>query len=148
MEVSMSTISVNTTNHVSEKILDGAVVVSSVALAAHWLDSPIGAAGGAVFIGVRLLSKAVLSALTSKLLNKDHQDASNATKTLAAVIEFFGSFAAAWGALAAMGLTLTIFHAFSLICTSVIAHIVIALALKCFSPNPEREREANIFRNV
>lgn len=127
------TLSVATSNRVSEKILNGITVAGALALAAHWLESPIGAVGGAVFGGVLSLSGATLSLLTSKVLNKDHPEASSATKTLAAVIEFFGSHAAAWGALAAMGLSLTVSHAIHLAFTSLFTSLVVTLVLKCLN---------------
>jgi hypothetical protein len=63
-------VSVNTSNTASQVILNVAANAGSLALAADWIQSPMGAGGGAIFGTVHILSKAALSVATDKLLNK------------------------------------------------------------------------------
>lgn len=134
----MSSVSVNTSNTASEVVLGVAANAGSLALAANWLGSPMGAGGGAIFGTVHILSKAALRVATDKLLNKNHPQASSATKTLAAVIEYFGSYAAAWGTLAAMGISLTLSHVISLVIVSVLTSLVVDLVLSIFAETSEQ----------
>lgn len=128
-------VSVNTSNTASNVVLGVAANASSVALAAYCLESPMGASGGAIFGAVHILSKAALMELTDKFLNKNHPQATSATKTLAAAIEYFGSYAAAWGTLAAMGVSLTLAHIFALVAVSFLTSLAVDVALGVFAEN-------------
>jgi hypothetical protein len=126
-------VSVNTSNTASQVILNVAANAGSLALAADWIQSPMGAGGGAIFGTVHILSKAALSVATDKLLNKNHPAASSATKTVSTAIEYFGSYAAAWGVLAAMGIVLTLSHIINLVLFSLLTSLVIEIALSFFA---------------
>lgn len=127
---------VQTTNTISRMILSTAFESGAVAWAAHAITSPIGAMGGAIFGAVRYLSKLPLSFIAIKGLNAEHPQAAAAAKTLASALVFFGSYAAAWGALAAMGLSLTVSHMVTLTIVSIFTSIGIELLMGFVGINP------------
>jgi hypothetical protein len=55
--------SVQTTNRISQAVLAVGLEPGAVAWAAHWLNNPIGAVGGAVFGAVRCVSQIPLGML-------------------------------------------------------------------------------------
>lgn len=115
--------SVQTTNSISKVILSTGIESAAVAWAASAVTSPIGALGGAIFGAVRYISQIPLIMLGTKCLNTEDPLASSAAKTLAKALQFFGSYAAAWGVLAAAGFTLTLSHIMTLTCISIFTAI-------------------------
>jgi hypothetical protein len=123
--------SVQFTNLVSKLVLSFAIESGSLAWAAQALNSPIGPLGGAFFGAVRHISQLPLKILTQKGLNTEHPQASAAAKTLANATVFFGSYAAAWGALASVGVSLTVSHVVSLSLLSAISASTIEILFDC-----------------
>lgn len=125
--------SVQTTNEISKVILKVGVETAAVAWAATAIASPIGALGGAIFGAVRSVTRIPLNYIGERFLNSNHPHAETAAKVLAAVIVIFGSFAAAWGALAAAGISITVSHMVSLAVTSLFTQFGIELFLACLT---------------
>jgi hypothetical protein len=96
----------------------------------------MGALGGALFGAVRSISRIPLHMFNDKFLNINHPQANSAAKILGVGVVFFGSFAAAWGALAATGITLTVNHMYSLALVSTFTQFAIELFLACLAPDP------------
>lgn len=125
--------SVQTTNEISKVILKVGVETAAVAWAATAIASPIGALGGAIFGAVRSVTRIPLSYIGERFLHSNHPQAEPAARVLAAVIVIFGSFAAAWGALAAAGISITVSHMASLAITSLFTQFGIELFLACLT---------------
>lgn len=128
--------SVQTTNRISQIVLAVGIESGAVAWAAHALNNPIGALGGALFGAVRYVSQIPLGILGIKYLNANHPQADAAAKTVAAALQFFGSYAIAWGVLAAAGFTLTLTHMVSITLYSILTAIGLEVLLSCLSLNP------------
>jgi hypothetical protein len=124
--------SIERTNTISSIIVNTAFESGATALAATsaLMAPPIGALGGAIFGATRFLTFIPLALFTNKYLQDTHPQASAATKTLAAVIKFFGSYAAAWGALTLAGFSLTVRATVLLSCVSLLTMAVSMIFLE------------------
>lgn len=132
----MAGMSVETTNMISKVTIGTAVEAGAVAWGAAAISSPIGALGGALFGAVRYVSQIPLIMCGTKCLNANNPQASTAAKTLAKAIEFFGSYAIAWGILAAAGFSLTLSHVVTLTLMSIVTSIALHFLLVCLGLNP------------
>lgn len=124
--------SVATTNFISSLALNTAFEAGTVSLAAYVIESPIGAAGGAIFGAVRYLSEVGLKSCGVKCLNSANPEASTDAKTLAKALEILGSFGAAWGVLAAAGYTFTLTDIAIVTLTSCFTVIITGSFVACF----------------
>jgi hypothetical protein len=95
-------------NTIESHLIHAAFETGATALAAtsEWITLPVGSLEGAIFGATRYLTSIPLGILAKKWIEA-HPQASAAAKAVIASIEFFGSFAAAWGALTLTGCSLT-----------------------------------------
>lgn len=122
--------SVDTTNAASRIILMSVVEATAYSLAAAAM-SPIGALGGVLFGAVRFVAQIPLIMIGQNCLNSAHPCASSAAKALAKALQFFGSIAAAWAALALAGFSLGLSHIVILTLVGIVYELMLALFLNC-----------------
>jgi hypothetical protein len=124
-------VSVNTSNQVSEAILYGGTNIASFALAASVANMPIAFLGGAVYGVIHTVSYISFSWIANHVLNANHPQANEAAKTVSEALKFFGSHAVAWAALAIGGFSLTGVHVIVLMVNSTLACLALAVLLSC-----------------
>lgn len=112
----------------ANRLATTAYVSGGGALGALAMGSPIGAAGGALFGAVSYISSQALRQFGKSCLHSEHPQAP-AAKALAKAIEIFGRYAAAWGALALAGFSLTLSHVVGFIIVSEFAAIGLAVLI-------------------
>lgn len=127
--------SVHATNRASRLILTGSFDIAAHALAGTALPL-IGPLGGALFGATRFISQIPLMRFGIKYLNSQHPLATSSAKTLAKALQFFGSYAAAWAALALAGFVLTPSHVVTLTVLSVLYGVMLSVFLQCMGMDP------------